>query len=114
LETYEALAFRCGFDRRVGCWGAGAANGVGACAAARAGAEPRQRLTIAAAMNTLEYVPVMMPTTIVNANPCSTSPPKKHRASDVSRAVPDVMIVRPNVWFTDTLMTCPMESRRMD
>ena len=35
---------------------------------------------MAAAMNTLEYVPVMMPTIIVKAKPFSTSPPKKYSA----------------------------------
>ena len=64
-------------------------------------------------MNTLEYVPVMMPTTIVNAKPCSTSPPKKNSARAVSSAVPDVMTVRPSVWLIDTLMTWFSESRRM-
>jgi hypothetical protein len=53
VESYEARAFRWGFDRLVGCWGAVAA-GAGACAAARVGPEPRQKLTMAAAMNTLE------------------------------------------------------------
>ncbi len=67
--------------------------------------DPRQKLTIAAAMNMLEYVPVMIPTTIVNAKPCSTSPPKKNSASAVNSAVPDVMIVRPNVWLIDKLIT---------
>ena len=43
----------------------------------------------------------MMPTTIVNAKPCSTSPPKRNSASAVSSAVPDVMIVRPSVWLID-------------
>jgi hypothetical protein len=41
---------------RVGCCGAGgcAAGMLGACAAARVGAVPRQKLTVAAAMKTLE------------------------------------------------------------
>src|SRR5215470_978247 len=97
---YEARAFRCALFLRVGCCGAGGctAGMLGACAAARVGALPRQKLTVAAAMKTLEYVPVMMPTTIVNAKPWSTSPPKKNNASDVSSAVPDVMIVRLIVW----------------
>ena len=56
----------------------------------------------------------MMPTTIVNAKPCSTSPPKKNSASEVSSAVPDVMTVRPSVWFTDALITSNIESRRID
>src|SRR5258707_177947 len=42
-------------------------------------------------MKTLEYVPVMMPTTIVKAKPWSTSPPKKNNASDVRSAVPDLV-----------------------
>src|SRR5215467_12745019 len=112
---YEARALRCALVLRVGCCGAGGCTAVmlGACAAARVGAVPRQKLTVAAAMKTLEYVPVMIPTTIVNANPWSTSPPKKNRANAVSRAVPDVMTVRPNVWFTDTLITWSIESRRI-
>ena len=56
----------------------------------------------------------MMPTTIVNANPCSTSPPKKNSASAVRSAVPDVMTVRPSVWLTETLITLSSESRRID
>ena len=64
-------------------------------------------------MNTVEYVPVMMPTTIVNAKPWSTSPPKKNSASDDSSAVPDVMMVRPRVWLIATLMMLPRLSRRM-
>src|SRR5262252_5490004 len=97
LRRYEACAFRCGFCLRCGCCGGGADVIAGACAAARVGALPRHRLTIAAAMKTLEYVPVMMPTTIVKAKPWSTSPPKKNNASDVRSAVPDVMTVRPSV-----------------
>src|SRR5262249_20594040 len=53
LPTYEALAFRCGFDRRCACCAAGAGV-AGACAAARVGPPPRQNETIAAAMKTLE------------------------------------------------------------
>ena len=34
-------------------------------------------MAIAAAMNTVEYVPLMIPTIIVNANPFSTSPPNR-------------------------------------
>ena len=55
-----------------------------------------------------------MPTTIVNAKPWRTSPPKKNRASAVRSAVPDVMIVRLSVWFTDALITSRSESRRID
>ena len=53
-SVYEARAFRCGFGLRCGCCGAGAERRAGACAAARVGALPRQKLTIAAAMKTLE------------------------------------------------------------
>src|SRR5216684_8731783 len=111
---YDAFALRCGFALRAGCCG-GAAPAIidGACAAARVGAEPRQKLTVAAAMNTLEYVPVTMPTIIVNAKPCSTSPPKKNSARAVRSAVPDTITVRPSVWFTDTLMMSFNESRRI-
>ena len=56
----------------------------------------------------------MMPTTMVNANPCSTSPPKKNKASAVSSAVPEVITVRPSVWFTEALMISGMESRRIE
>src|SRR5438132_9998911 len=103
-DCHDALAFFCGFVAlRCGCCGA-ADVVAGACAAARVGDFPRQKLTIAAAMKTLEYVPVMIPTTIVNANPCSTSPPKKNRASAVRSAVPDVMMVRLSVWLIETLI----------
>ena len=40
-----------------------------------------QITAIAAAMNTLEYVPVTMPTIIVKANPCSTSPDAQNLAA---------------------------------
>ncbi len=53
LGFYEARALRCGFCFRCGCCAAGAAA-AGACAAARVGALLRQKLTIAAAMKTLE------------------------------------------------------------
>src|SRR5215510_9378894 len=54
-SRYDARAFRCGLDLRVGCCAGGAlAAGAGAWAAARVGALPLQKLTIAAAMNTLE------------------------------------------------------------
>ena len=56
----------------------------------------------------------MMPTTIVNAKPCSTSPPKKNSASDVRSAVPAVMTVRPRVWLIEALITSRIESRRID
>jgi hypothetical protein len=55
---YDARTLRwafCGFALRVGCCGAAAdTDSDGACAPARAGAVPRQKLTVAAAMNTLE------------------------------------------------------------
>ena len=54
FKRYEARAFRCGFDRRVGCCGAGVAATAGACAAARVGPLPRQKLMVAAAMTMLE------------------------------------------------------------
>ena len=39
-------------------------------------------MAIAAAMKTVEYVPLMMPTSIVKAKPSSTSPPKKIERED--------------------------------
>ena len=68
---------------------------------------------MAAATNTLEYVPVMMPTIIVNANPCSTSPPNRNSAIADSSAVPAVMTVRPSVWLIAMLMTSFSDSRRI-
>ena len=41
------------------------------------GLRPCHMMAIAAAMKMVEYVPLMIPTSIVNANPSSTSPPKK-------------------------------------
>ena len=84
-------------ERPAGLGAAGAGSAAGARVAARVGPDPRQKLTIAAAMKTVDYVPVMMPTTIVNANPRRTSPPKKNNARAVMSAVPEVMIVRPSV-----------------
>ena len=52
-KCQEALALRCGLERRWGCCGAVVVD-AGACAAARVGLDPRQKLTIAAAMKTLE------------------------------------------------------------
>ena len=57
--TTTARALRWAFGGlalRVGCCGAAATglDSAGACAAARVGALPRQKLTVAAAMNTLE------------------------------------------------------------
>ena len=50
---------------------------------------------------------------IVNANPRSTSPPKKYSASTVNSVVPDVMIVRLSVWLTDSLTVVSSDSRRL-
>ena len=74
---------RVGFRARAGAVSAGAFDGAPADPA-----RPCQMIAMAEAMNTLEYVPVTMPTIIVNANPCSTSPPKKNSASALSSAVP--------------------------
>ena len=79
----------------------------------RAAALPRQKVTMAAAMNTLEYVPVMMPTIIVNAKPFSTSPPNRYSDTTLSSVVPAVMMVRPSVWLIDVFMMSQIESRRM-
>src|SRR5574339_803319 len=57
-------------------------------------------IAIAEAMNTVEYVPLIIPTIIVNAKPRSASPPKMNRASTDRNVVPAVMIVRDSVWFT--------------
>ena len=46
-------------------------------AAAWLGGFRLRMIAMAAAMNTVEYVPVTTPTSIVNANPRSTSPPKR-------------------------------------
>ena len=50
---------------------------------------------MAAAMKTVEYVPLMTPTSMANANPRSTSPPNRYSASTAKKVVPAVMIVRP-------------------
>ena len=42
----------------------------------RDAAVPARRVAVAEAMKTVEYVPDTMPTSIVNANPRSASPPK--------------------------------------
>jgi hypothetical protein len=42
----------------------------------------------------------MMPIIMVKANPRSTSPPHRKSAKTARNVVPDVMIVRPSVWFT--------------
>ena len=46
-----------------------------------------------------------MPTSIANANPRSTSPPKRNSARTARNVVPAVMIVRPRVWLTAVLTT---------
>src|SRR5258708_67754 len=56
-----------------------------------------QNRTIGLAMNTDEYVPMMMPTTSANENPCSTAPPNRNRAITVRNVRPDVMMVRLSV-----------------
>src|SRR5439155_7439472 len=53
-----------------------------------------QNRTIGLAINTDEYVPMMMPTTSANENPCSTAPPKRNSAITVRNVRPDVMMVR--------------------
>ena len=52
-------------------------------------------MAIAAAMNTVEYVPLMMPTSIVKAKPSRTSPPNRYSATTLRSVVPAVMTVRP-------------------
>src|SRR5688572_10781817 len=56
-----------------------------------------RRMAIAEAMKTVEYVPLTMPTSIVNAKPRSASPPKIYRESTERNVVPAVMIVRSSV-----------------
>ena len=63
-------------------------------------------IAIAAAMKTVEYVPLTMPTSIVKANPRSTSPPNRYSDSTARNVVPAVMTVRPSVWLTALLTTC--------
>ena len=55
----------------------------------------------------------MMPTSIVNAKPSSTSPPNRYSASTARNVVPAVMIVRLSVWLTLSLTTFSSESRRL-
>src|SRR5262245_35678308 len=71
-------------------------------------------MAIADAMNMVEYVPLMMPTSIVNAKPRSTSPPNRYRDSTDRKVVPAVMTVRASVWFTLVLTTCSRDSRRIE
>src|SRR5439155_17690779 len=106
-----ALALRCDFDLRAGA--ADAPTGAAVAVDSFDGLVRRQNVTMAAATNTLEYVPVMMPTIIVNANPCSTSPPNRNSAMAESSAVPAVMTVRPRVWVMEMLMMSFSESRRV-
>src|SRR6266849_9447483 len=53
-----------------------------------------QNRTIGLATNTDEYVPMIMPTTSANENPCSTAPPNRNSAMTVRNVRPDVMMVR--------------------
>ena len=89
------------------------ATAAGAAVESFDGLVRRQNVTIAAATNTLEYVPVMMPTIIVKAKPCSTSPPNRKSAIADSSAVPAVMTVRPSVWLIERLMISFCDSRRI-
>ena len=57
-------------------------------------------MATADAMKIVEYVPLTMPTSIVNAKPSSTSPPNRYSASTARNVVPAVMIVRLSVWLT--------------
>ena len=60
---------------------------------------PVSRVAIAEAMNTVEYVPLTMPTSIVNAKPRRASPPNRYSASRQQRhAGGDT--VRDSVWLT--------------
>ena len=67
---------------------------------AEAGAAPclgLSTMAMADAMNTVEYVPVRMPTSSVNASPSSTSPPNTYRPSTARNVVPAVISVRDSV-----------------
>ena len=55
----------------------------------------------------------MMPTSIVNAKPSSTSPPNRYSDSTARNVVPAVMMVRLSVWLTLWLTTFSSESRRL-
>ena len=55
----------------------------------------------------------MTPTSIVNANPSSTSPPNTYSASTAKPVVPDVISVRASVWLTLTLTSRSNRSRRI-
>src|SRR5688572_3888389 len=56
-----------------------------------------RRMAADEAMNTVEYVPAQMPTSIVNANPRSVSPPKTKSAMTERNVVPAVITVRDRV-----------------
>ena len=66
---------------------------------------PLETVAIAEAMNTVEYLPLAMPTSMVNAKPRSASPPNTYSDSTDRNVVPAVMIVRASVWFTLRLTT---------
>ena len=61
---------------------------------------------IGVAMNTEEYVPITIPTNNANTKPRRFSPPKMKIASNVTRVVSDVFIVRDNVEQIAWLMFC--------
>jgi hypothetical protein len=44
-----------------------------------------------------EYVPIIIPTTKVNANPLMTSPPKRYSETTVKNVNPEVRMVRLSV-----------------
>ena len=69
--AYDARRLPAFFAEAVGATGAAGADFI------PPPTRPCQMTTIAAAMNTLEYVPVMMPMIIVKAKPLSTSPPNR-------------------------------------
>ena len=64
------------------------------------------------AMNQPEYVVAMVPTSMVNANASSTSPPNRYSAITDMNTVPEVMTVRVSVWFKLVLMADSSGSRR--
>jgi hypothetical protein len=59
-------------------------------------------------------VPLTIPTSIVNANPRSASPPNRKIDSTDRKVVPAVMIVRESVWFTLSLTILSSGSRRRE
>jgi len=60
---------------------------------------------IGEAINTEEYVPMKIPNNIAKINPRIVSPPKINMASKVSITVAVVLNVRPNISFTDKLIS---------